>query len=224
VSPNDPLDADDGGNGLQNFPELSTAVSDGGTLHVTGMLHSTPASSFTVEFFASPECDATGFGEGQIYLGGTSVSTDGSGNASIDVLLPTTADPGWFVTSTATLEPLGATSEFSACATIEGGTASVLGDASSGLGPWVLNSMPNPFRSMTTTRFTLPSSGDVRLGIFDASGRLVRELVDSTLPAGSHAVVWDGRDGKGRAAPGGIYFYQLQVDDAHLTGRITLLR
>jgi hypothetical protein len=224
VSPNDPLDADSGGNGLQNFPELSTAVSDGGTLHVTGVLQSAPANLFTVEFFASPGCDATGFGEGQIYLGATSVSTDGSGNASIDVLLPVTADPGWVVTSTATLEPLGATSEFSACATIDGDAASTPGDVGSGPGTWALNSMPNPFRSTTTTRFTLPSAGDVRLEIFDASGRLVRKLIDETLPAGSHDVVWHGRDGSGRAVPGGIYFYQLQMGGERLTSRITLLR
>jgi hypothetical protein len=121
VTLNDPLDLDTGGNGLQNFPEIATAELDGGgTLRVTGSLHSSPLDVFTLEFFASPECDESGFGEGEVFLGQTSVTTDAAGDASFDVTYATTVPEGWLVTSTATLEPLGATSEHSACATITG--------------------------------------------------------------------------------------------------------
>jgi hypothetical protein len=115
VTPNDPLDADNGGNGLQNFPEITSANLQGSNLRILGSLHSSPLDSFTIQFFASSTCDASGFGEGEVFLGGTSVATNAAGNATFDHLLPALAQQGWVVSATATLEPLGATSEFSAC-------------------------------------------------------------------------------------------------------------
>jgi hypothetical protein len=121
VTPNDALDADTGGNGLQNFPEIDSATRQGATVRVIGRLHSSPANDYTIEFFASPECDASGFGEGQLFLGTTSVTTDGAGDADFDALLTASVDDGWVITATATLEPIGATSEFSACVAMSGG-------------------------------------------------------------------------------------------------------
>lgn len=118
VSPNDPLDADTGGSGLQNHPAITSAVNLGGLLRVSGTLHSSPLDAFTIEVFASPACDPSGFGQGQVFLGAKAVSTNAAGNATFEMCLPATVPSGWVVTSTATLEPLGATSEFSACATI----------------------------------------------------------------------------------------------------------
>jgi hypothetical protein len=118
VTPNDPLDADTGGNGLQNFPVIQSATQSGATVRVVGTLNSSPNAPFEVQFFASAACDSSGFGEGSTFLGRTQVTTNGAGSAAFDVVLPTAVNAGWFVTATATLEPLGATSEFSACSTI----------------------------------------------------------------------------------------------------------
>jgi len=120
VTPNDPLDPDTGGNGLQNFPVLQSATLEGAGVRVTGTLNSTPLSDFTIELFASPECDPSGFGESELFLGSTSVSTDAGGDASFDVMLGSSAPSGWFVTATATAEPLGATSELCACVQLSG--------------------------------------------------------------------------------------------------------
>ena len=121
VTPNDALDADGGGNGLQNFPVLQSAARVGATLHVVGSLNSTPSSGFTLEFYASPQCDPSGSGEGQQPLGVTTVVTDPGGNAGFDVTLPTPVSPGWFVTATAGATAGGSTSEFSACVPVTGG-------------------------------------------------------------------------------------------------------
>ena len=118
VTPNDPLDADSGGNGLQNFPTIFTAVPGAGTLHLTGTLASAPSKAYTLEFFASPTADASGFGEGQVFLGSTSVATGVGGNAAFDVTLASSAPAGWVVAATATDESTGSTSEFSAVKTI----------------------------------------------------------------------------------------------------------
>ena len=119
VTPNDPLDLDTGGNGLQNFPVLASAALEEAAIHLTGTLNSTPLSDFTIELFASPDCDPSGFGEGQLFLGATTVTTNAAGNADLDVQLAA-APSGWFVTATATAEPLGSTSEFSSCVVLSG--------------------------------------------------------------------------------------------------------
>jgi hypothetical protein len=48
-----------------------------------------------------------------------------------------------------------------------------------------LSSHPNPFNPSTTIRFELPEAGPVRLSVIDVAGRLVRALVDDSMPQGS---------------------------------------
>jgi hypothetical protein len=126
VSPNDAFDADVGGNGLQNFPMLFGASHLGAQLRVVGVLDSSPNDAFTVEWFASPACDESGSGEGLVFLGGTAVVANASGQVDLDVLLPASVPAGWFVSATATLEPSGETSEFAACVPLLGEPGTVL--------------------------------------------------------------------------------------------------
>ena len=119
VTPNDPGDGDDGGNGLQNFPVLQSAsVITGGTV-VTGRLNSLPNSQFSLEFFGNPECDPSGFGEGARFLGSLTVTTNGSGIATFQTTVARTA-VGSSITATATHLATGNTSEFSACELVTG--------------------------------------------------------------------------------------------------------
>ena len=115
VTPNDIGDGDTGANNLQNFPVLTSVTSDGRNTTIQGSLNSTASAQFRVEFFTNPACDGSGNGEGQTFLGFTTITTDGSGNAPINATLPVTLTPGHVVTATAT-DPAGSTSEFSACA------------------------------------------------------------------------------------------------------------
>lgn len=128
VTPNDSLDVDLGGNGLQNFPVIQSATAPGNSVHLIGVLNSSVLERYTLEFFASATASPSGHGEGEIYLGSTSVQTDAFGDASFDLVLPADIPAGWVATATATLEPLGATSEFSAAVTFEGLRLRLLGD------------------------------------------------------------------------------------------------
>ena len=83
---------------------------------------------------------------------------------------------------------------------------------------------PNPFRPDTRIRFRLPEPGPVRLVIFDAVGSVVRVLRDATMAAGSHSVLWDGRDGAGRFVSSGVYPYRLETGALRATGRATVIR
>lgn len=71
------------------------------------------------------------------------------------------------------------------------------------------NCRPNPSRGNTTISFSLPQSGPASLKIYNIQGRLVRTLASGNLRAGTHSIVWDGRDNAGRAVAGGMYLYRL---------------
>ena len=101
---------------LQNYPLLTQAVSGNGT-GIRGTLNSKANSSFLLQFFANPTCDATGYGEGQIYLGQTSVVTGNDCSASFVAACPASVPVGYVVTATAT-DSANNTSEFSACVTV----------------------------------------------------------------------------------------------------------
>ena len=110
-----PFDSDSGPNDLQNFPEISVATA-GASNTISGSLHSTPSQTFTIEFFETAACNAVApndYGEGQLYLGSTSVSTDGNGDAPF-TFNPSSLTAGQVVTATAT-DINGNTSEFSQC-------------------------------------------------------------------------------------------------------------
>lgn len=113
VTANDPEDGDTGPNKLQNYPVLSSAVSDGISTRIQGTLDTLPATTFSIQFFSSPSCDPSGYGEGQTFLGEAFVTTDSSGKASLQVSVPS-GSANHVVTATAT-DLAGNTSEFSAC-------------------------------------------------------------------------------------------------------------
>ncbi len=83
---------------------------------------------------------------------------------------------------------------------------------------------PNPFNAETLLRYAVPEAQRVRLTIYDMLGRAVRELVHEVRPAGVHEVVWDGRDGRGRAVASGVYLYRLQTPESSHTRKMILLR
>ena len=112
-NPNILCGAGTGANMAQNYPVLAQAVSGTGT-GIRGALNSRPNSAFLLQFFANPACDASGFGEGQIYLGQMSVVTSNDCNASFVAAFPVSVPIGYAITATAT-DSANNTSEFSAC-------------------------------------------------------------------------------------------------------------
>ncbi|HEV8118510.1 MAG TPA: CSLREA domain-containing protein, partial [Thermoanaerobaculia bacterium] len=109
---NDLGDPDTGANNLQNYPNLASAVSAGGSTTITGSLNSKANTGYRLEFFSSPAADPTAHGEGQTFLGSKDVTTGNDGNAPFTAIFAGTLAPGAAVTATAT-SPSGDTSEFS---------------------------------------------------------------------------------------------------------------
>ena len=131
VTPNDAGDGDSGANNLQNFPVLTSSNGAAGGVNIQGTLNSNANTTFTLDFFSSSSCDASGNGEGQTFLGSTTATTNGSGNAAFNVTLAASASSGQSITATAT-DPQGNTSEFSACVSYGAADLAVTKAASSG--------------------------------------------------------------------------------------------
>ncbi|MCX6640698.1 MAG: SBBP repeat-containing protein, partial [bacterium] len=78
---------------------------------------------------------------------------------------------------------------------------------------------PNPFNPTTTIRYELPTRSQVKLEVFDVSGRLVSTLINGWRKAGSHEVTFDA---SGLAA--GVYVYRLQVGEYTGVEKMVLLK
>jgi glutamine cyclotransferase len=85
---------------------------------------------------------------------------------------------------------------------------------------------PNPFARTTGFVYTIPSGSvsSVRLTVHDATGRLVRTLVDRAQGPGTYNVAWDGTGRGGRPVASGVYFYRLQWNGKSETRHAVLLR
>jgi len=65
---------------------------------------------------------------------------------------------------------------------------------------------PNPFNPTTEIKFTLAAQSPVRISVYNSLGEQITTLVNSTMPAGSHTVRWNGEH-----AASGIYFYRMEA-------------
>jgi len=72
-----------------------------------------------------------------------------------------------------------------------------------------LGVFPNPLRSRTAVEYAVPVAGHVSVQVYDATGRVVRNLVGQNMPAGRYAATWDGRAANGRRVAEGVYFCKL---------------
>jgi hypothetical protein len=119
VTENDTHDHDSGPNGYEDFPVLTSVVSNPAGLTVTGTLSgNNPASNTWLEFFANAAADGSGHGQGAQFLGHAAVA-----DLTFRVTLPGLSLPaGTVVSATATAvgalaaggSDLLGTSEFSA--------------------------------------------------------------------------------------------------------------
>lgn len=127
VTLNDADDIDYNGNNIGtnhylNFPEISSVTSTNGTATITYNLDindtETGATGYRVEFFANDTADASGYGQGQTYLGSDTVSGDVTGR-QVTITLPAGVDGSKYISATTTMtdnstDGFGHTSEFGA--------------------------------------------------------------------------------------------------------------
>ncbi len=126
---NDAMDPDLGPNDVQNFPVVTSALTN---RTITATLNSTPNTNFAIDFFRNDTADTTVASEARTYIGTASVMTDAAGNATINVVTNATLAAGQSVSATATstggmAQMTGDTSEISAVQPVMATTAGTPG-------------------------------------------------------------------------------------------------
>jgi hypothetical protein len=157
-------------NAGQNYPTLSNVLS-GASTSISGSLDALINQTYTLEFFASPAGDVSGYGEGQIFLGQTNLTLGSSCSSNFTVILPVTVPTGWVVTATAT-DPNHNTSEFSAWVPVSTGSGAVIS--------------PVP-----TIQLAMTSPGQLTLSWMDNGGGFILQQTDSLTPPISWSTVSD---------------------------------
>ena len=83
---------------------------------------------------------------------------------------------------------------------------------------------PNPFNPSTAIAFALEQPTRVDLAVYDLAGRRVASLLAGDLGAGTHEVVWDGRNDTGRPVATGPYRYALTTAQATVSRSMVLVK
>jgi hypothetical protein len=88
---------------------------------------------------------------------------------------------------------------------------------------------PNPFNPETWIPYQLAEASPVTVRIYDATGRLVRELDLGVQEAGGHvtrdrAAYWDGRNELGETVASGVYYYEFRAGEYVKTQRMLILK
>lgn len=78
---------------------------------------------------------------------------------------------------------------------------------------------PNPLNPTTTISYDLPEAQNIKLQVFDITGRLVETLYSGYKEAGHWNITWNAGD-----QSSGIYIYRLQVGDKHISRKMLLIK
>lgn len=83
---------------------------------------------------------------------------------------------------------------------------------------------PNPGSGVRTVWFTIPTSQNAVVKIYDVKGRLVRRLLDGWQSVGAHRVIWDERNDRGSSVASGVYFVRLMWNSTQISKKVIVYR
>lgn len=78
---------------------------------------------------------------------------------------------------------------------------------------------PNPFNPSTKISYSLPKTGLTTLSIYDVSGKMIKQLVNSVQNTGSYTSEFDAA-----GYSSGVYFYVLRSGEYSITKKMILLK
>ena len=81
----------------------------------------------------------------------------------------------------------------------------------------LLTAFPNPVTDAATIQFDLPTSGYLKVGVYDDHGREVKTLVNGYRQAGMQKFTWDSR-----YLPWGAYHYRFQSSEQVTTSNLII--
>ena len=78
---------------------------------------------------------------------------------------------------------------------------------------------PNPFNPATTIEFAIPRTADVKLSVYNVSGKEIERLLNENLAGGEYKIEWNAS-----GIPGGIYFYRIEASGFIDTRKAVLVK
>jgi hypothetical protein len=83
----------------------------------------------------------------------------------------------------------------------------------------LLQNYPNPFNPVTNIKFDIAKTGLVKLAVYDVTGRVVAELVNGEIQAGSYNFDYNAAN-----LASGIYFYKLEAGNFSSIKKMILVK
>ncbi|MFK7845374.1 MAG: DUF1501 domain-containing protein [Rhodothermales bacterium] len=78
---------------------------------------------------------------------------------------------------------------------------------------------PNPFAQSTSIKFSLSEAEEVKLTVYDVSGKAVSVVANRTYARGEHTVAFDAG-----SLASGLYIYQLETPSQRISRQMTVVR
>lgn len=78
---------------------------------------------------------------------------------------------------------------------------------------------PNPFNPSTSIKYSLPQAGNVKLSVYDGTGREIETLINKWQTAGNYTIKFNAS-----RFSSGIYFYRLSTNGFSYTKKLILLK
>ena len=83
----------------------------------------------------------------------------------------------------------------------------------------IIRNFPNPFNPVTNITYGLPASTDVKIVVYDISGKQVQHLLNEFQTAGYYSIKWDAT-----LYPSGLYFVKMLAGDFVTTKKLMLVK
>lgn len=81
------------------------------------------------------------------------------------------------------------------------------------------NNYPNPFNPATVINFDVAKAQNVKISVYDLTGREISILVNEQLQPGKYRVSFNGTN-----VSSGVYYYRMEADDFRMTKKMLLIR
>jgi hypothetical protein len=72
---------------------------------------------------------------------------------------------------------------------------------------------PNPFNPVTKISYQVAKTSEVKIGVYNLMGQLVKTLVNEKVNPGKYLIFWFGDNVQGQPAPTGVYFLKMEAGD-----------
>lgn len=83
---------------------------------------------------------------------------------------------------------------------------------------------PNPFNPQTVIEYALSAREKVAVTIYGVSGEKIAVLFSGIQSAGTHRIIWDGKDDRMQNVASGVYLYRVKTEEAQKSKKMLLLR